>query len=415
MKKTSLLLFIAALMLSSCGTAAQWGASDNSQRFQDGIYSNSPSFRSKEEKVQSKSETDALIAKTKESPIYLFGDRKDTIMIPDNFSARIQYDQKVGGTIVTVGENPYDWRWDLENRYGYYYGPYSLGSSWYWSRHYSPYYSPYYSYYSPYYSYYNRYWGPWGYDPWYYGSCYGYYGFYDPWYYDPWYYGGYYGGYYGSYYAWHDPWHHYHHHHGWYDPHHGHGPSHIGGSHFEKRSYGLRAQTEGPRAMDRNSSKPALRTSGGTVRGGMSIGNTRSRSSSVANRTGGSVSRPATTSKATSGSSTSASKSSTMTRSTNYRRPASSQQSKSSSEYSGSSSTRSSSSSSSYSRSSSSSSSRSSSSYSRSSSSSSYSRSSSSSHSYGGSSSSSSYSRSSHSSGGSSSYSRGGSSGGYRR
>ena len=164
MKKTSLLLFLAALMLSSCGTAAQWGSSENNQRFQDGIYSNSPSFRSKEEKDQSKTETDALITKTKESAIYLLGEQKDTIMIPENFSARIQYDQKVGGTVVTVGENPYDWRWDLENRYGYFYGPYSVGSSWWWSRHYSPFYGPYRS----------PYWSSWHHYP-----C-GYYGYYDP-------------------------------------------------------------------------------------------------------------------------------------------------------------------------------------------------------------------------------------------
>ena len=225
MKKTSILMILAVMIASSCGTLAQWGTSDSGQKFQDGIYGSSPSFRSREEKLASRSGAEELVSKTKESPIYLFGDRKDTIMIPDNFSARIQYDQKVGGTVVTVGENPFDWRWDLENRYGYYYGPYSLGSSWYWSRHYSPYYSPFWG---PYWN--NWCYSPWRYysyyDPWYYG------GFYDPWcfggFYDPWYYGGYWGGYYSGYWGWHDPWHH-HHHHGWYDPHH-HGPSHTGGS-----------------------------------------------------------------------------------------------------------------------------------------------------------------------------------------
>ena len=130
MKKTSILMILAVMITSSCGTLAQWGTSDSGQKFQDGIYGSSPSFRSREEKLASRSGAEELVSKTKESPIYLFGDRKDTIMIPDNFSARIQYDQKVGGTVVTVGENPFDWRWDLENRYGYYYGPYSLGSSW---------------------------------------------------------------------------------------------------------------------------------------------------------------------------------------------------------------------------------------------------------------------------------------------
>ena len=409
MKKTSLLLFIAALMLSSCGIAAQWGSSENNQRFQDGIYSNSPSFRSKEEKDKSKTETDALIKKTKESAIYLLGEQKDTIMIPENFSARIQYDQKVGGTVVTVGENPYDWRWDLENRYGYYYGPYSLGSSWWWSRHYSPFYGPYRS---PYWSSWHHYpcgmygyYDPWYYrDPWYYGGMYGYYdyyGFYGPWGYDPWYYGGYYGnyytgywgGYYGGWYGWHDPWHYYHY--GWYHPHHIHGPSHVGGSHFETRNYGLRANTERTRPMagvsTGHTSRPEMRTSGGTMRGGMSIGNTRSRSTSTARRPSGSVSRPATATRPAS-----VSRSGSSSSQTTYRRPASSQQTKSTSEYD---------------RSSTPSYNRGSSPYERSSSS--YNRSSSSD--FGGSSSSGGYSRGSHSSGGGSSYSRGGSSGGYRR
>jgi hypothetical protein len=141
MKKSSALLIAVVFILSSCGTVAQLAKSENDQQFQDGIYSNTPAFRTKVEKEEAKSETQALIEKTKESPIYLFGDKKDTVMIPQNMSATIRYDQKIGGTIVTVGENPYDWRYDLENNYGYWYGPYSIGSSWYWSRHYSPWHS----------------------------------------------------------------------------------------------------------------------------------------------------------------------------------------------------------------------------------------------------------------------------------
>jgi hypothetical protein len=114
---------------------------------------------SKEEKANGKAETDALIAKTKESPIYLFGDKKDTIMIPEHYSATIKYDKSLGSTVVTVGDNPYDWRNNI--------------NPW--------------SYYSPYWSF-----SPWRYgwhDPWYYGWN-------DPWYYswsNPWYYGGYWG------------------------------------------------------------------------------------------------------------------------------------------------------------------------------------------------------------------------------
>ena len=223
MKKSTVLLIALVAALSSCGSMAQYASSDNGQMFSDGIYNSAPSLRTKEEKAESRSETERLTEKTRSSQIYLFGEKKDTVMIPENMSARIQYDQKLGGTVVTVGENPYDWRYDLENNYGYYYGPYSIGSSWYWSRHYNPYYSSFYSpYYSPYWgSYYSPYWGAWGYDPWYYG---GYYGGYYAGFYDPWYYGGYWG--------WHDPWYHYHHC-GWYDPYNHHHHHHHGGPSYK--------------------------------------------------------------------------------------------------------------------------------------------------------------------------------------
>ena len=382
MKKTYILILGAILSLTSCGMIAQSTSSDDGARFQDGIYSSSPVFLSKEDKAKEKAKTDSLIAMTKESAIYLFGDKKDTIMIPENYMAKIQYDQKVGGTVVTVGEDPYSWRWDLENNYGYYYGPYSIGSSWYWSRHYSPYYrsfyGPYYgSYYGPYYG---SYWNSWRYDPWYYG------GYYDPWYYDPWYYGGYWGGYYGNYWGWHDPWHHYHHHCGWYHPphHHHSGPVHIGGAStggHSNRYYGSRSRTESYGSVSTShssaGSKPSATTrpSTGTSRGGMSVGNRTSRASSTSGRS--------------------------TTSAPSYRRPASST--------SGSSAVNSSSSSSDYTRGTSTPSG----SYSRGSSSNSYNHSSSSSsgsYNRGYSSPSSGYSR------GGSSYSRGGSSsGGYRR
>ena len=296
MKKTSVLLIAAALILSSCGITAQQASSEQGHRFQDGLYSSSPSFRTKTEKESSQKETDELISKTKASEIYLFGDRKDTIAIPENMSARIQYDQKVGGTIVTVGENPYDWRWDLENNYGYYYGPYSLGSSWYWSRHYSPYYSSWG--YSPYwnrwgYSYWscNRYYDPWYYNPWYYSS--GWYGWYDPWYY-----GGYYGGYYGWYYGWYNPYYSHHLHHGWYDPHyHHHGPGHItsGPESGRNKHYGLRAHTERSTVRATGSDRPSSSTSVGrstaSVRRG--IGSSSSTSRSVSRSTSSSRSTAA--------------------------------------------------------------------------------------------------------------------------
>ena len=206
MKMRTLMMLAAFCMLTSCGTVSKLASSGDGQKFQDGIYGKTPDFRSKAEKEESKAKTDELIAKTKESPIYLFGDRKDTVMIPENYKATIKYDQQLGNTVVTVEENPYDWRNNL-NPWSWY-TPYSIGSSWYWSRHYNPWY-----------------WDAWSYNPWYYryGGWYG--GWYDPWYYgyggwyDPWYYG--YGGWYGYmhpyYCGWYggwDPYWHHHHHHG---------------------------------------------------------------------------------------------------------------------------------------------------------------------------------------------------------
>ena len=198
MKKSSLLLIAVIFILAGCGTVGKVADSAGSARFEDGIYSSTPSFISRTEKQAAQTETDALVEKTKASRIYLFGEKKDTVMIPENMSARIQYDKELGSTVVTVGENPYDWQ-NYIDPWGYYspYTPYSIGSSWYWSRHYSPWY-----------------WDAWSYNPWYYryGGWYG--GWYDPWYYgyggwyDPWYYG--YGGWYGGW----DPYWHHHHHHG---------------------------------------------------------------------------------------------------------------------------------------------------------------------------------------------------------
>jgi hypothetical protein len=259
MKKSSALTIAIAVILSSCGTTAQYASSDKSPRFQDGIYSSAPSLRTSQEKTEAKAQTDELVRKTKESAIYLFGDKKDTVMIPENMYAKIQFDQKVGGTTVTVGENPYDWRYDLENNYGYYYGPYGIGSSWYWSGHYNPWY-----------------WNSWAYTPW------RYHGWYDPFYisgwYDPWYYG--FGG-------WYDPWYcgwpHYHHYCGWYggwDPHwgHHHGPGYYpGGDRPEQgrdRWHGLRAGT----------GSGSIASGSNAIRGGGSsttrIGTTRVESSS---------------------------------------------------------------------------------------------------------------------------------------
>jgi len=256
--KSTVLLIAAAVLLSSCGTAVQTASSGNGQRYQDGIYSSAPSFRSRTEKAEEKAETEALVEKTKASQIYLFGDRKDTVMIPDNMAATIKYDREARSTVVSVYENPYDWRNNIMDPWDFY-TPYSIGSSWYWSRHYNPWYytgawgRPYWRYSSWYYD--PWYYGGW-YDPWYYGGWYdpwyyGYAGFWDPWYYMHPHYAGWYGG-------WYDPyWGHHHHHHG---P--GHGPSHKPDDNHGPRVYtGTRHSTGSDRVFARSSS----------LRGGSSV------------------------------------------------------------------------------------------------------------------------------------------------
>ncbi len=282
MKKSSTLLIVAAMLLTACGTATRLASSDSGQQFSDGIYSNTPAFRTRGAKEESKSETQALVEKTKESPIYLFGDRKDTVMIPQNMSATIKYDQKLGGTVVTVEDNPYEWRYDLENNYGYYYGPYSIGGSWHWSRYYTPWYS-------------------WSYSPW------RHYGWYDPWYYgsyyDPWYYGGWYDPWYYS--GWYDPWYYHHHHHHYYGHHHHpphHGPGYMPDrpEHRNDRWYGNRRSTGSDRVF---TSSTSLRGGGGrsTISRNATIASgTSARAEKVtANRSSVVRSAPAVRSKAT--------------------------------------------------------------------------------------------------------------------
>jgi hypothetical protein len=114
MKKNSLLMIAAMILMTACGTMAQHTATSSGSRFEDGIYSGGPSFRSKVERQESKAETDALVEKTKASRIYLFGEQKDTVMIPDDMSASIWYDKEKGSTVVNVYDNPYDWRNNID-------------------------------------------------------------------------------------------------------------------------------------------------------------------------------------------------------------------------------------------------------------------------------------------------------------
>ena len=221
MKKSSLLMIVAAIVLSSCGITTQYTSTADNSRFQDGIYSSSPSFRSKEERSDSRTKTDALIEETKASQIFLFGEKKDTVVIPQNMSASIRYDKSLASTVVTIGENPYAWENNLD--LWSYYTPYSIGSSWYWNRW--PYSS--WSYYSGWY------------DPWYYGGIY-----------DPWYNGGWYG--YGYMSPYHCGWYHHHHHHHHY---------HAGPVHIKDQWHGNRRYTGSDRVF---TSRVSTRAGAGT-------------------------------------------------------------------------------------------------------------------------------------------------------
>lgn len=223
MKLRTLVTFATILMLTACGTTARY-ASGGYQRFDDGIYSDGPTFISKAERQAADEETEKLVEETKASEIYLFGDKKDTVMIPQNMSATIRFDQKLG-TTVTVHDNPYDWR-NNYSAWGWY-TPFTFSIGWGFGWGYRNWHM---SVHNPYYWHYGRYYDPWYYDPWY-----GYMGWYDPWFHDPWF---------------HDPW--YHHYCGWYGgfgyihhswPHHpghmhpghiispGHKPGHGSGGH----------------------------------------------------------------------------------------------------------------------------------------------------------------------------------------
>ena len=73
MKMSSVTLIAVIMILSSCATASRFSSSGNGQQFQDGIYSSAPSFRDRSVMKEEKAEVEALVAKTKESEIYLFG------------------------------------------------------------------------------------------------------------------------------------------------------------------------------------------------------------------------------------------------------------------------------------------------------------------------------------------------------
>lgn len=183
--KNIILLLIGAftLTLTSCGTFAAY-SDGGSQKYEDGIYSSAPSLKNRTEADTDKQEIENLIQQTKESPIYLFGDKKDSIILPENMAATLRFDKDLG-TSVTIGYTDsfqtYSDYWNSPWYYNYYSSPWSY-RGWYdpWSYRYGPWhYGSYWGgYYGGYYSgFYGRYYNPWYYDPWYF----------DPWYHDPFY------------------------------------------------------------------------------------------------------------------------------------------------------------------------------------------------------------------------------------
>lgn len=155
----TILLSAAVLLLSACGTPAEFAAT-----FQgDGIYGN---FVPQTYQPKSREDFERMAADN------LQNRQRDTL-------------------VVLVDESP-SWRFGLS--FGF--GPWgwNFGPSWSFGWH-SRWYDPWYC-------------GGW-YDPWYYS------GWYDPWYRSSWYYGGWYDPWYypyGYYGGWYDPWYHHHHH-----------------------------------------------------------------------------------------------------------------------------------------------------------------------------------------------------------
>ena len=243
MKKRLVALISAAAALTSCGTAAQYASSG--QRYQDGIY-----YKPETEHMTTVTTDDIerLVARTEETEILLFGDRKDTVTIPENKSAVIRFGDGTG-TTVTITDDPftdiyystYPWT---------YYRPVTYTSLW-WDPWY---YGRYWGYYDPWY------WSGWYYDPWFWGYS----GiFWDPWFYNPWFWG-------APRLPYNPYWHHHHHHY------YGHDTGHAGHYYGHRTGGTASVRTHTPRSL---SGTGGIRSSA-SIRNG-STGNRTSSSSYV--------------------------------------------------------------------------------------------------------------------------------------
>lgn len=111
--KTRTILFISALLaLTSCGSAARYAGDASRQKYQDGIYytSKSQTHQAEEAAVSAnEEETDLLVAKTKNSPIFMkSGEKVDTLFIPENKTARIDFNNTDNTTSVYLYDNGFD-------------------------------------------------------------------------------------------------------------------------------------------------------------------------------------------------------------------------------------------------------------------------------------------------------------------
>ena len=196
MKMRLVILISAIAARSSCGAAGQYASSG--QKYQDGIYYRPEQSLDKTERVPDET-VENLIARSEETSLLLFGDRKDTVIIPDSKSAVIHLDGEEG-TTITITDDPFTDIYYSTYPWTYYSPAYVSvwGSPWYY-RSWVHYYDPWY-------------WGSWYYDPWFWGVT----GvFWDPWFCNPWFWG-------APHLPYNPYWDHGHHHHP--------GPGHISGA-----------------------------------------------------------------------------------------------------------------------------------------------------------------------------------------
>lgn len=212
MKRHIAFIIVMLLMVSSCASVAKFAQTSSDQKYSDGIYYKPTT---KVMAAVSSAETDALIAKTKGSNIFMkSGSVVDTIFIPDNMSASIKFNQNENTTTVSLYDTSWmDDIWFTNN--WYYRSPYYF---------YSPFRHNYLSFYDPLYRYHPFYDSYWNHYSFMYRSMWGYY--HDPWY-APWYA------------SWYTPWYshwHYYYDYGWYyPPFHG-GHIHGGGPAIRNRN-----------------------------------------------------------------------------------------------------------------------------------------------------------------------------------